>query len=167
MGLEEQDAGPNGPQPSSRARRRLTIVAALGAMILSCAAIAAPDASARTISITELGRLHLTSHHGFTLNEEGQALGTIAGKIYIHLHVTSTNHVSAEVSIYPRGGSVTGYASASYRSAGALASFNGTMSVARGTGTWSRAHASGLSFSGTVARSNDAVTVRVTGKLSS
>jgi hypothetical protein len=110
--------------------------------------------------------LRLTSHHGFTLNEQGSASGTISGTIYIHLHVVSTNHVTAEVSIYPRGGSLTGYASASYHPSGAVASFNGTMSIARGSGRYSHAHGSGLSFTGTIQRSNDAVTVHVNGRMS-
>ncbi len=40
------------------------------------------------------------------------------------------------------------------------------MTIARGTGRYSGAHGSGLSFTGTVQRSNDAVTVRVSGGMS-
>ena len=36
----------------------------------------------------------------------------------------------------------------------------------RGTGKYAHAHGSGLSFSGTIERSNDAVTVHVNGNLS-
>ncbi|MHB8241306.1 MAG: fibronectin type III domain-containing protein [Solirubrobacteraceae bacterium] len=126
---------------------------------------AATAHAARTISLNETGRLHLTSHHSFTLNEMGSASGTITGTIYIHLHVVSTNHVTAEISIYPRGGSITGSASASYHPAGAFATFSGTMAVTRGTGSYSHAHGSGLSFSGTIQRSNDAVTVHVNGRI--
>jgi hypothetical protein len=122
--------------------------------------------TARTFSLNDSGRLHLTSHHGFTLNEQGSASGTISGTIYIHLHVVSTNHVTAEVNIYPSGGSLTGYASASYRPSGGVATFNGTMIIARGTGRYSHARGSGLSFTGTIQRSNDAVTVRVNGRMS-
>jgi hypothetical protein len=128
---------------------------------------AGPRTSAsRTFALSETGRLRLTSHHGFTLNEQGSASGTISGTIYLHLHVVSTNRVTAEVNIYPRGGSLTGYASASYHPSGAIASFNGTMSIARGTGRYSHAHGSGLSFTGTIQRSNDAVTVHVNGRMS-
>jgi hypothetical protein len=122
--------------------------------------------ASRSISLSDSGRLHLISHHGFTLNEQGTATGTISGTIYIHLHVVSTNHVTAEVSIYPKGGSLTGLASASYSPSGAIASFTGTMNIARGTGSYSHASGSGLSFSGTIQRSNDAVTVRVAGHMS-
>ncbi len=140
-------------------------IAASGAV--SAAASHAPVAhGSRSISLSETGRLHLTSHHGFTLNEQGTASGTISGTIYIHLHVASTNHVTAEVSIDPKGGSLTGLASASYRPSGAVASFAGTMNISRGTGSYSHASGSGLSFSGTIARTTDAVTVRVAGHMS-
>jgi hypothetical protein len=128
---------------------------------------AGPRANASsTFSLAETGHLHLTSHHGFTLNEQGSGSGTISGTIYIHLHVVSTNHVTAEVNIYPRGGSLTGYASASYHPSGGVASFNGSMNIARGTGRYSHAHGSGLSFTGTIQRSSDAVTVHVNGRMS-
>jgi hypothetical protein len=121
---------------------------------------------AGTLSLSDTGHLHRTSHHGFTLDEQGSASGTIAGTIYIHLKIVSTNRVTAEVSIYPSGSSITGYATADYRPAGAVASFSGTMVIERGTGRYNGAHGSGLSFTGTVARSDDAVTVRVSGRIS-
>lgn len=121
---------------------------------------------ARTITLNETGRLRLTSKRSFTLNEKGSVTGTIKGAIYIHLHVVSINHVTAEINIYPAGGSLTASASASYHSAGATAKFVGTMSITRGTGSFSHARGSGLSFSGTVARVNDAVAVRLSGRLS-
>jgi hypothetical protein len=139
----------------------------LGTLLLGGGVSRATDArAASTITLNDSARLHLTSHHGFTLNEQGTASGTIAGTIYIHLNVVSTNRVTAEISIYPKGGSITGVANASYHPAGAVASFNGTMTVQRGTGRYSGARGSGLSFSGTVQRTNDAVTVRVSGRMS-
>lgn len=122
--------------------------------------------AARTLSLNETGRLHLTSHRGFTLNEQGVASGTISGTIYIHLNVVSTNRVTAEVNIYPSGGSLTGRASGSYRPAGGVASFNGTLEIIRGSGRYGHAKGSGLSFTGTVQRANDAVTVHVGGRIS-
>jgi hypothetical protein len=143
----------------------------LAALLSLAAAVPAVSAAARahaarTISLNESGRLHLTSHHGFTLNEQGSASGTIHGTIYIHLNVSSTNHVTAEVSIYPSGGSLTGNASAAYHVHGGTASFNGSMSIARGTGSYRHARGSGLSFNGTIQRSNDAVTVYLNGRMS-
>jgi hypothetical protein len=144
----------------------LCLVAGLIAWVPAATAVASRAHASRTFSLNETGHLHLTSHHGFTLNEQGSASGTISGTIYIHLHVVSTNHVTAEVNIYPRGGSLTGYASASYHPSGGVASFNGTMSIARGTGRYPHAHGSGLSFTGTIKRENDAVTVHVNGRMS-
>jgi hypothetical protein len=120
----------------------------------------------RTIALSENAQLHLTSHHGFTLNEKGSASGTINGVIYIHLNVASVNHVTAEVNIYPSGGSLTGSASANYHPSGGVATFNGTMNITRGSGSFSHARGSGLSFSGTIQRTNDAASVHVSGRIS-
>lgn len=144
------------------------VALAIGLAAPVSAAASAPRAAhaARTLTLNETGRLHLTSHHGFTLNEKGSASGTISGTIYIHLNVVSTNRVTAEVNIYPSGGSLTGRASASYHPSGAVATFAGTMSIARGSGPYAHASGSGLSFTGTIDRSSDAVSVRVSGRLS-
>jgi hypothetical protein len=161
-----------------RFRRSVAIAAlaagALAAALASHAGSAGAESfatSARTISISETGHLHSTNARAITinqtLNEQGAASGTITGAIYIHLRFPSLGRVSAEVNIYPRGGSLTGVASASYRSSGATASFSGTMDVIRGTGGYNGARGTGLKFSGTVQRSNDAVTVYVTGRFSS
>jgi hypothetical protein len=154
--------------PYHRACGLSLAAAVVTAALLACVGpvLAATARVAGTLSLSDTGHLHRTSHHGFTLNEEGSASGTISGTIYIHLKIVSTNRVTAEVSIYPSGSSITGYATADYRPAGAVASFSGTMTVERGTGRYSGAHGTGLSFTGTVQRSNDAVTVRVSGRMS-
>jgi hypothetical protein len=121
---------------------------------------------ARTVSLSESGRLRLTSKKGFTLNERGTAFGTIAGSIYIHLHLVSQSRVTAEVNIYPSGGSLTGNGSASYHVVGGYAAFSGTLSITRGSGKYARARASGLRFTGTIQRRDDSVSVRLSGSLS-
>lgn len=129
--------------------------------------VATPRAMAtRTFSLNETGSLHATSKHGFTLNERGSASGTIPGTIYVHLTIVSTSRVSAEVNIYPRGGSISGYGSASYHRGSATATFSGSASIARGSGGYAHARGQGLSFSGTIRRSNDAVTVHISGTVS-
>jgi hypothetical protein len=122
--------------------------------------------AARTFSLNETGHLHLTSKHGFTLNEQGSASGTVKGTIYVHLTIVSSSHVTAQVNIYPSGGSITGYGSAGYHRGSESASFNGSMSINGGSGSYDHARGSGLSFSGTIQRSNDAVTVHVSGNAS-
>ncbi len=147
----------------------LSLAAAVATTALTAGAGVVRAAAARaagTLSLSDTGHLHRTSHHGFTLNEQGSASGTISGTIYIHLKIVSTNRVTAEVSIYPSGSSITGYATAAYRPSGAVATFSGTMTIERGTGRYSGANGSGLSFTGTVQRANDAVTVHVSGRMS-
>jgi hypothetical protein len=154
--------------------------AAMTAAVVSCGVMAvavslacgvAPAAVARAreasrFSLNETGNLHMTSKHEFTLNERGAASGTITGVIYVHLTVVSTSRVTAEVNIYPHAGSITGYGTASYHRGSETATFSGLASVSRGTGEYAHAHGSALSFSGTIARSDDAITVHMSGVVS-
>jgi hypothetical protein len=141
----------------------LTGVAGLG----TSSAVGARAIEARTISLNESGRLHETSHHVTHLNFQGSASGTIRGTIYIHLNVSSQTRVSAEVDIYlNNGSSLTGYSTANYRVDGGQATFSGTLTISRGTDTYAHAHASDLSFSGTIQRANDDTTVHLSGRLS-
>jgi hypothetical protein len=145
---------------------KLTLILAVAVGWL-CGAHDAP-ALARSTVLNETGRLHLTSKHNFTLNEQGTATGTAAGTIYVHLTATSSTRVTVEVNIYPHGGSLTGHGVASYRRSAGAAEFSGAMSIDRGTGSYAGVHGSGLSFSGTIAESHgDAITVHVSGRVSS
>ena len=160
---------------STRTRRltRLLGIAVMTSLVMSWTsgtltrdasqARAAVGKGARVLSLNENGSLHLTSKHGFTLNEQGLASGTARGTIYVHLNIISSSRVTAELNIYPHGGSLTAHGNANYHKESTLARFSGTMSIERGTGSYAHARGSGLSFSGTIQRSNDAVTVHVAG----
>jgi hypothetical protein len=144
-----------------------SICLAMGFSPLAAWAKPAPAArAARTITLNESGHLHLLSKHGFTLNEQGSASGTIAGTIYVRLKIVSTNRVTAEVSISHGGGSISGHGSAAYHRGSETASFSGSMSVSHGSGGYSNASGSGLTFRGTIQRTNDAITVHVGGQMS-
>ncbi|HST56197.1 MAG TPA: hypothetical protein VLJ42_09955 [Solirubrobacteraceae bacterium] len=121
--------------------------------------------SAKTTTLHESGHLRLTSRHGFTLNERGAASGTISGTIYVHLTITSTSRVSADVSIRRSNGSISGSGTASYHRGATFATFSGSLSISSGSGRYRHAHGSGLSFSGTIRRSDYAISVQVSGKL--
>ena len=122
--------------------------------------------AARTVSLNDTGNLHKTSKKGFNLYESGNASGSASGSVTLHLDVVSTNKFTAELTVYPKGSSISGKASGSYRTDGGTASFTGTLSIDHGSGSYSGAHGS-VSFSGTIQRSNDSVTVHVNGKFSS
>jgi hypothetical protein len=151
--------------------RSLAVAATLSLAASWACATLAPGASARAVtasgarvlSLNESSSLHLTSKHGFTLNEQGLASGTVRGPIYVHLSIVSSSRVTAELNIYPRGGSITAQGGASYHKESTSARFSGFISIERGTGSYAHARGSGLSFSGTIQRSNDAVTVHVAG----
>lgn len=165
--------GTKSSRPRAKARLRISSAAlALGAVATAtvfgagAAGAASPHArAARSVDLNDSAKLHLQNKHGVELKEGGTAKGNLAGPLYLQLKVTSTRSVSAEVQVYPKGGSISGSAKASYHVSGSTATFSGTMEVTKGSGTYSKAKASALSFSGTIQRSNDAVTVRVSGPM--
>ncbi len=144
----------------------LLISSTVGSAIAPASASSAR--AARTSSLNETGHLHLTSKHNFTLNEQGTATGTARGAIYVHLTLVSSSRAKAELNIYPTGGgSITGYATASYRRHGSTASFSGTLSITRGSGSYAHIRGTGLGFNGVIQESNkDAITVHVNGAVS-
>ncbi len=170
----EGSMGNKSLRPRTHARLRISTAAlALGALATAAAfgggaaGAASPHAkAARSLTLDDSASLHLQNKHGVELKEGGTAKGTLGGPLYLQLKVTSTRSVTAQVQVYPSGGSVSGSAKASYHVSGATATFSGTMAITKGSGKYSKAKASALSFSGTIKRSNDAVTVRVSGKMS-
>jgi hypothetical protein len=153
----------------ARTRRSLaagSLLAGACALAVATGASGSVARTARTISLNDTGHLHKTSVHGLNLYESGSASGSLAGSISVHLDVISTNRVTAQVTVFPHGGSLSGNASARYTSSGSTESFSGTLSIDHGTGSYSHASGSDMSFSGTIQRSNDALTVKVSGKLS-
>jgi hypothetical protein len=147
-------------------RRNVKLAGILAATALLFGTIASSSDATRTIALNETGRLHLVSKHGFTLNETGTASGAIKGPISVHLTIVSTSRVKLEVTLSPSGGSVSGSGTASYHKGEAQASFSGGLSVSSRSGGYAHAQGSGLKFSGTIAKSNDAITVYVSGRLS-
>lgn len=170
----EGSMGNKSLRPRTAARPRISTAAlALGALATAAAfgggaaGAASPHArAARTLNLNDSASLHLQNKHGLVLKEAGTARGTLGGPLYLQLNVTSTRSVTAQIQVYPSGGSIKGSASAIYTVQGATAAFSGSMTVTGGGGRYSKAHGSGLKFSGTIKRSNDAVTVHVSGKLS-
>lgn len=162
-------------RPRKSARLRVSS-AALAAAALTTAAVFGPGAAgaagprakaARTLSVSDSANLRLNNHKGTELKESGTAKGNLPGKIYIQLKLASQKTVTAKIQVYPSGGSLSASASASYRVVtSSSASFSGTLNITGGSGRYAKAKGSKLSFSGTVHRPSDAVSVRVSGKIS-
>lgn len=157
------------------ARLRATI-AALAVLALALAAAvgtgaagaAGPSAKAATsFNLSDSANLSLNNHKGVELKESGTAKGNLPGKIYIQLRLASSRSVTAKIQVYPSRGSVAASASATYRVVtSSSASFAGTMNITGGSGRYAKAKGSHLSFTGTVHRPSDSVSVHVSGKMS-
>lgn len=148
----------------------LSAVAVVGAAAVGtgAAGAAGPSAkAARTLNLSDSANLRLNNHKGVELKESGTAHGNLPGSIYIQLRLASSKSVTAKIQVYPSGGSITASASATYRVVtSSSASFSGSLNITGGSGRYSKAKGSGLSFTGTVHRPSDSVSVHVSGKMS-
>lgn len=142
-----------------------TAAAALGAGV---AGAAGPHATAaRSFTLSDSANLRLNNHKGVELKESGTAKGNMPGQIYIQLRLASSRYVTAKVQVYPSGGSISASASAKYTiHTSSSASFLGTLTITGGSGRYAHAKGSRLSFSGTVHRPSDSVSVHVSGHMS-
>ncbi len=121
-------------------------------------------ASAKSINLNDTGHLSLKNTKGLKLEGNGSANGTISASLKLNVSVVSTNKVSVRVSISPKGGSLGGTGSGSYGVDGSKANFSGSLKITEGSGSYKGAKGT-LKFSGVIERSNHAVTVQVSGKL--
>jgi hypothetical protein len=164
------------------AARRLLVCACVCPALLGMTAVLADSSSARSPSpivgnahtkgpvallsrrthLIESAQLHLTSGGESTLNERGRATGTFNAPLTAHLDL-SVGHVTAVVTLYPKGGTVTGKAEARFVARGSMAYYGGTLTITRGTGTYRHASGSNIGISGTINRLNFNLTVKANG----
>ncbi len=122
--------------------------------------------AARTAYLTERARLRFASERGSTLVERGYAYGTYDAPIVADLTIRSKS-VTAQVTIYPRGGTITGSADASYKIVRNLGYFGGSFYLGHGSGRYSHvaeAHHKPLGISGIINRENFEVEVKASGE---
>ncbi|HEV3093333.1 MAG TPA: hypothetical protein VGY30_02335 [Solirubrobacteraceae bacterium] len=114
----------------------------------------------------EHGRLKFISERGSTLIERGTAYGTYTATMVADLTIRSKS-VTATVTIYPRGGSITGSANTTYTIVKNLGYFGGTLSLGRGSGRYSHiaeVKHKPLGVSGVINRMNLEVEVKANGE---
>lgn len=136
-------------EPQAQAAERLRTPAPLARM-------------ARNLHLVERASLKQTGEGESSLDEIGRAWGTFNAPLSAHLNL-SAGHVSAVFTLRPRGGTITGKASARYVISGSNAYYGGTMNIVRGTGAYRRARGSNIGISGTINRYNFALTVKADG----
>lgn len=140
--------------------------AATARELASAASAPSPSPSAhaaRTLFLYENARLRLThTNNESTLNERGTAYGTYTAPLAAYLNV-SAERVNAVFTIYPRGGSITGSASARFVVKGHTGYYGGTLTITHGTGPYRSASGRNIKISGTIDRISFALTVKAHG----
>lgn len=154
---------------------RLTL--SVCALVLVVATVVlAPQASGRksepmareskTVDLVEHASLKLVAEKGVVITERGQATGTYDAPITASFTIHPKS-ITAVVTIYPRGGSITGTAHANYEIVKSLGYFGGTFTLGHGTGKYSHiseVNRKALGISGIINRYTYATEVKANGE---
>lgn len=154
-------------------RRGLALLSALLLCGAVCAATAS-TASARKASrartslrntyVKEQGHLHFASKSGGSaIVEKGYATGTFSASLNIDLTI-KVSKITGYFTAYLKGGSISGYASATPHISGQWVSFKGSLTIKHGTGRYAGASGSS-SLYGSFNRVQLKLNVQVVGKL--
>ncbi len=141
---------------------QITLMIAAPAIAVS--APAGASAQAKTTFLTENGRLEFIREIGSALYERGNATGTYNVPMTTLL-TRHPNYVTAIVTIYPHGGSITGSSKANYIVRNETGYFGGTLTIIRGTGTYKHVSGKALGISGTINRNTYNMTVKAHGDI--
>lgn len=120
--------------------------------------------AAKTVSLVESAQLRLAHENGSALLEHGHATGTYNAPVAATLTIHPT-YVTAVVTIFPRGGSVTGRATANYVVRNSTGYYGGSFTIIHGTGAFRHASGNALGISGTIDRYTFAMTVKAHGQI--
>jgi hypothetical protein len=128
------------------------------------AARATPGAEApRSVSINDKSTLHRVKTIGNTLIEEGNAEGTLKGRVKISLNLEEVGSATSHFVMYLSGGDILGHANGKATTPkGGWESFGGKMWIDHGTGRYAHASGSGKLY-GALNRHTYVLIVQVTG----
>lgn len=151
-------------------RRRWT--AAAGAATLASGVLCGPVAlapanpsahAARKVAATEHVALKLVRKTGTNFRHKGSATGTIAGSVTSTITLTSLS-IKGTVIVRAKGGTLNLKVRGTARSGGLRAKFDGSATMAGGTGRYAKARGGGT-FTGVVNRRTWAATIDAHGSL--
>jgi len=150
-----------------RARPTATTVVALlviGAVTGAAGATADPSAhNARKLDATEHVTLKLVKKTGTSFRHKGTATGTIAGTVTSRITLSSLS-INGTVTVHAKDGTLRLRMRGTARSSGLRAAFDGTATMAGGTGRYAKAQGGGT-FKGVVNRRTWAVTLDARGSM--
>jgi hypothetical protein len=143
----------------SRARRLCACTAILFGAIPAMSAMAA-----RSTSINDKSTLHRVKTIGNTLIEEGNAEGTLKGRVKLSLDLEEVRSATSHFVMYLQGGDLLGHATGKATiPKGYWESFGGNMWIDHGTGRYAHASGSGKMY-GVLNRRTYVLIVQVTGR---
>ena len=126
---------------------------------------AASGAQARSLTVKDEGYVHLVHSSGSLLIDEGNAKGTLPGRLNVHFSYNGDPSVSAQITIYSHAGTIHAHATAKLSNPSSTApSFKGALAITSGSGRYSHAHGSGTLY-GVFYRRSYAITVQTDGTL--
>jgi hypothetical protein len=115
-------------------------------------------------TLNELLSMRITSAKGKKVSARGSSSGSVVGPVSFNLVLSSASRASVEFYGTTSGGTLGGTGTASYRVAGPISYFTGTVTGTHGSGKYAHVYSQGITFSGTVNRKTYEVTVRMRGK---
>lgn len=172
----EQTSSPC-PQGSWRSTRSMAAMLAMiafggGAMVWGTVSSLAAQGgrrdvarAAKTLAVHESVHATNESHKGNSvIDDRGRGTGTFSCPVVMQVRVSYTKG-RTELTCYTSAGVVTAGGSASFFSAGSIATFTGTMTVTHGAGKYARARGQ-LRVEGTMQRKTFALQASVNGTIS-
>lgn len=121
--------------------------------------------AARTLNVRDEGRLHFVKSSGSQVIDEGRASGTFPGWVKVRFTYNGEPTVSAQLTIYGKGGTISARGSGQLSSpVAATPSFRGHMSITAGSGRYAHIRGKGEMF-GVFYRRSYGLTVQAIGKL--
>jgi hypothetical protein len=124
-----------------------------------------PKATAtKVVSLVETAQLKFSHENGAALVEHGYAAGTYNAPVTAIMTIHPT-YVTAVVTIFPRGGSLTGSARANYIVKNSTGYYGGNFAITHGTGSFRHVSGKALGISGTINRYTFDMTVKAHGQV--